>query len=202
MSRRQPQTPGQTVGPFFGQALPYARGGELVRPGTPGAIVLTGRVTDGRGQPVPDALLELWQRDPDGQIVRRAGSLRRDSGTFTGWGRASTDSDGVYRFTTVRPGPGPDGRAFFSLTVFARGLLDALFTRAYLPQACGGSATGHSVSDLQSVDAPRRSSLIATATSGGYVFDVVLQGVGETPFFTYREPAARHDALSQNSNPG
>ena len=63
-------TPGQTVGPFFGFALPYDRGHELVDPGTPGAVRLHGRVLDGAGRPVPDALLEIWHADPSGAVVR------------------------------------------------------------------------------------------------------------------------------------
>ncbi len=134
--RRGPVTPhpGQTIGPFFGYALPYDAGSELVPPGSPGAIRLHGRVLDGAGQPVPDALLELWQVDADGVVSRETGSLRRDGFTFTGWGRAATDNDGRYVFSTVAPGASVPGAApFFAVTVFARGLLNRLFTRAYLP---------------------------------------------------------------------
>ena len=90
---------------------------------------------DGAGQPVPDALLELWQVDADGVVSREPGSLRRDGFTFTGWGRAATDNDGRYVFSTVAPGASVPGAApFFAVTVFARGLLNRLFTRAYLPE--------------------------------------------------------------------
>lgn len=130
-----PPTPGQTVGPFFGYALPYARGNELVEAGTPGAVRLHGTVYDGAGTPVPDALIEIWQADPSGAVVGRSGSLLRD-GTFTGWGRAETDREGGYWFRTVTPGATEPGRAaFFAVTVFARGLQDRLHTRAYLPDA-------------------------------------------------------------------
>ena len=98
-------TPGQTVGPFFGYALPFDRDNELVPLSHPSAVRLHGRVTDGaRRRRVPDALLELWQAAPDGSVVQQDGSLRRDGWTFTGWGRASTDADGHYVFTTLRPG--------------------------------------------------------------------------------------------------
>ena len=63
-----PLTPGQTVGPFYGMALPYAGGPDLVPIGTPGAVRLHGRVVDGAGDAVPDALLELWQAGPDGRV--------------------------------------------------------------------------------------------------------------------------------------
>src|SRR5664279_262397 len=92
-------TPGQTVGPFFGYALPYPGGDCLVPVGHPEAVRLTGRVFDGLGDPVPDALIEIWQADQTGAIVQRAGSLHRDGHTFTGWGRAATDYTGRYSFT-------------------------------------------------------------------------------------------------------
>ena len=170
-------TPGQTVGPFFAFGLEYDGDSRLVVPGTPGAIRLHGRVLDGAGQPVPDALVELWQADADGQVVQRSGSLRRDGHTFTGWGRASTDLTGTYSFTTLRP-----GAPFFAITVFARGLLDRLFTRAYLP--------GHPADALlASLDAERRATLIAVPDEHGFVFDIRLQaderGEGETVFLSY-----------------
>src|SRR5262249_43678309 len=130
-------TPGQTVGPFFGLALPYPGGGGLVGDADPRAVWLHGTVYDGAGHGVPDALVELWQADGFGRIPRVAGSLRRDGAVscgFTGFGRAATAADGRYGFTTVAPGSARQGAApFFAITVFARGLLNRLFTRAYLP---------------------------------------------------------------------
>ena len=125
MSTLLTATPGQTVGPFFGYALPFERGNELVPPGSPGAIRLHGTVTDGAGNPVPDALLEIWQADAEGNVPTATGALRRDGWTFTGWGRAATDDDGHYGFTTVLRPVAP----FISMTIFARGLLNRLFTR-------------------------------------------------------------------------
>jgi protocatechuate 3,4-dioxygenase alpha subunit len=166
-------TPGQTVGPFFGGALPYPGGNDLVPPGFTGAVRLHGHVFDGAGEPVPDALIEIWQPDPDGQVVQRAGSLRRDGWTFTGWGRAETDATGHYSFTTLTPG-GPD--PFFAITVFARGLTNRLFTRAYL--SGGGSF-------LAGVDPDRRQTLVAVAEERGFAFDIRLQGAGETVFLSF-----------------
>ena len=131
--RLRAETPGQTVGPFFGYALPFPGGESLVPLGHPGAIRLTGLVLDGAGQPVPDALLEIWQADAGGAIAQVGGSLHRDGYTFTGWGRAATDNVGRYSFTTVLPGPtSTDGVPMIAMTVFARGLLDRLSTRVYL----------------------------------------------------------------------
>jgi protocatechuate 3,4-dioxygenase, alpha subunit len=166
-------TAGQTVGPFFGYALPFPDDEHLVPPGSPGSMRLHGRVLDGGGAPVPDAILELWQTDPEGNVVQQPGSLRRDGHTFTGWGRASTDRTGHYSFTTVTP-----GAPFFSITVFARGLLNRLFTRAYLPEAADDPF-------LSTVDGDRRSTLLATRDETGLVFDVHLQGDRETVFLSY-----------------
>jgi len=176
-------TPGQTVGPFFGYALPFDHDNELVPFSHSSAIRLHGRVTDGEGRGVPDALLELWQTAPDGTVVQQPGSLRRDGWTFTGWGRTSTDPEGRYVFTTLRPGaPQPGKAAFFAVTVFARGLLNRLFTRAYLPDDADALARDPLLSGL---DDGRRSTLVCRAEDTGYAFDVRLQGDGETVFLRY-----------------
>ena len=173
-------TPGQTVGPFFSFALDVDGGATLVAADHPDGVRLHGRVLDGAGDPVPDALLELWQADPTGRPVQRAGSLRRDGSTFTGWGRSCTDADGGYAFTTLRPGPHrPGAPAFFALVVLARGLLDGLHTRAYLPEDAEALASDPF---LSSVPDERRGTLVAQASAAGYAFDVRLQGEGETVF--------------------
>jgi len=174
-------TPGQTVGPFFHDALPYARGNELVPRATVGAVRLHGTVYDGAGAPVPDALLEIRQADADGNVPSVEGSLARD-GRFTGWGRVDTDSVGRYWFTTVEPGPTTAGApAFFSVVVFARGLLNRLFTRAYVPGA--DPATDPLLARL----APdERETLVAVRESDGSLrFDVHLQGDHETVFLSF-----------------
>ncbi len=170
-------TPGQTVGPFFGFALPSERGEDLVPPSHPDAVRLHGTVYDGNGDPVPDALLEIWQPDTDGTVSRAEGSLDRDGWTFTGFGRAATDGGGRYTFTTVRP-----GAPFIAMTVFARGLLDRLFTRVYLPQEDGQHADDPF---LAAVPEERRSTLVARSEKDGYVFDLHLQGERETVFLDF-----------------
>lgn len=176
-------TPGQTVGPFFHYALPYEGSDLLVPVGREGAIRLHGTVTDGAGVPVPDALLELWQADPEGRVVQQPGSLHRDPWTFTGFGRAATDATGHYSFTTLEPGPTEPGKpAFFAVAVYARGLLNRLFTRAYVTAADG------SVADdalLTSLPDERRATLLTTRDENGFRFDVRLQGDDETVFLTY-----------------
>jgi len=106
------RTPTQTIGPFFSHALPYKDGPYAVAPGTPDGFWLRGRVLDGAGEPVGDALVETWQSDPDG------------------FGRCPTDEDGAWAIFTVRP---PDGR-HIAMSVFARGLLDRVVTRVYFTE--------------------------------------------------------------------
>jgi protocatechuate 3,4-dioxygenase alpha subunit len=176
-------TPGQTVGPFFGYALPYDGGSELVPTTHPEAIRFHGRVFDGAGDPVPDALLEIWQAGPDGVIPREAGSLHRDGFTFTGWGRAATDNTGHYSFSTLVPRPTVAGAApYVAVTVFARGLLNRLLTRAYLPGDDAALAADPLLADLEPAD---RATLMATADGRGFVFDVRLQGDRETVFLQH-----------------
>lgn len=184
MSGRLVATPGQTVGPFFHDALPFAGGPLLVAPGSRGAVRLEGTVYDGGGAPVPDALVEIRQADSSGAIPTGEGSWRRERG-FTGWGRAATDAAGRYAFTTVEPGPTGEGAApFFSVCVVARGLLDRLFTRAYLP----GEATGGD--DFLAGLGDDRDRLLVARSEDVLTFDIHLQGERETPFLAF----PRHEA--------
>lgn len=175
-----PCTPGQTVGPFFGIGLPFPGDNDLAGDRAD-AITLHGNVFDGAGAAVPDALIEIWQPDGAGQIARATGSLRRDGATFTGWGRAATDVDGHYSFRTVVPGPTSPARpAFFAVTVFARGLLHRLCTRAYVP--------GAALDIDPALPAPRRATLACVAESDSRLrFDIHLQGPRETVFLAFRE---------------
>ena len=177
------ETPGQTIGPFFGYGLPYAGGSELVPAGRADAVRLHGVVLDGGGQPVPDALIELWQADASGAVVQQQGSLHRDGWTFTGWGRTATDDSGHYTFSTLTPGAQPGHAAFFALTVFARGVTHRLLTRAYLPQDAD-VLTADPL--LAALPATERDTLLVTPDEHGYVFDICLQGARETVFLSHR----------------
>ena len=177
-------TPAQTVGPFYGYALPFDRDNQLLAPGLPGTIRLHGTVYDGAGEPIPDVLLEIWQADSAGNISREAGPLVRDGYTFTGWGRTAVDGAGNYTFTTVNPGAVEEGAApFISLLILGRGLTHKLHTRIYLPEdeeALAGDQL------LSSLPRERRNSLIAAReTDGGLRFDVYLQGENETVFLSF-----------------
>jgi protocatechuate 3,4-dioxygenase alpha subunit len=169
------------VGPYLHLGLPYPGDNRLVADAHPGSIRLHGTVYDGAGDAVPDALVEISQAGPDGRMLRREGSLRRDEATFTGWGRCATDTAGHYSFSTMTPGA-PDGRAaFFAIVVFARGLLNRVFTRAYLPDSDLAADRL-----LGALDASRRQTLICAGENGGYRFDIHLQGANETVFLAYR----------------
>ncbi|MGO2804654.1 MAG: protocatechuate 3,4-dioxygenase subunit alpha [Glutamicibacter arilaitensis] len=166
-------TPGQTIGPFYGYALPFEKDNELVNQAHPNSVRLHGVVCDGNGEIIPDALLEIWQADEHGNVVSREGSLVRDGYTFTGWGRAAVDNAGHYTFTTVNPGATDEGKApFIMLTVFARGLLNRLFTRIYLPEDTTALARDPLLVSLSEAD-------------GSLRFDIRLQGENETVFLSY-----------------
>ena len=159
-------TPSQTVGPFFGVGLPFENGEQVAPPGSAGVMRIQGQVIDGKGDPVPDALLEIWQLG-------------------TGFGRAPTDSEGAFSFMTVKPGttPAPDGRVqapHLNVTVFARGLLRHLVTRMYFPDEAEANATDPA---LNLVEPARRETLIAKNWGGVLRFDIRLQGERETVFF-------------------
>lgn len=188
-----PLTPSQTVGPFFAIGLPWPDGPDVVPEGTAGAIVITGRVLDGAGEPVPDALVESWQAAPDGSFGHADDprpAARRPGGpaaAFRRFGRCPTGPDGEYRIVTLRPGPLPcgDGRTeapHLDLSVFARGLLDRVVTRVYFPDEEEANSADPVLSALP--DPARRPTLIAAAGGAGrFRFDIRLQGEGETVFF-------------------
>jgi protocatechuate 3,4-dioxygenase alpha subunit len=175
-------TPSQTVGPFFALGLTWPDGPYVVPPETPGAIWLRGRVTDGAGEPVPDALVETWQADPAGRFDHPDDPRGATPG-FRGFGRCGTDPAGRYGIHTLKPGPVPAPGGLLAphvaVSVFARGLLRRLVTRVYFPD----EAANETDPVLASVPAPSRASLIALPRPDGYEFDIRLQGDGETPFF-------------------
>lgn len=177
------KTPGQTVGPFFAFGTVYPKMHEVVFPHTPGSIVLGGAVYDGAGQPIPDALVEIWSTDAEGNIPRARGARRRDDHTFTGFGRSATTDEGRYEFWTVNPGSARGEAPFFAAVVFARGLPDKLHTRIYLPEDRGRLAADPL---LASLEPDERATLIATRRpDGGLHHDIRLQGEKETVFLAF-----------------
>ena len=179
------RTPSQTVGPFFAIALPWPDGAFVVPDGSPGAIWIEGRVIDGNGDPVPDAIVETWQADPDGRFDH-PDDPRGPAPGFRGFGRCPTDPAGRFRILTLKPGrvPGPDGTPqapHIDVSVFARGLLKRLVTRIYFSDEAAANETDPLLARV--TDAAARATLIAERTGAGYRFDVRLQGDRETVFF-------------------
>jgi protocatechuate 3,4-dioxygenase, alpha subunit len=156
---------------------------------TPGAIRITGVVYDGAGVPVPDALIETWQADPDGRFADLHGhGGPSELAGFRGFGRYGVeDGDGHYEIVTVKPGPvaaaDPHGVAqapHIDVSVFARGMLHRCVTRIYFADEVEANAADPG---LARVAPERRATLIAEPIDGGYRFDIRLQGEGETVFF-------------------
>jgi protocatechuate 3,4-dioxygenase alpha subunit len=177
-------TPSQTVGPFFAIGLTWPDGPFVVEAGTSGAIWLRGRVVDGAGEPVEDAMIETWQADPDGRFDH-PDDVRGGVGGFRAFGRCPTDEDGRWGILTLKPGavPGPAGTTqapHADLSVFARGLLQRVVTRLYFadePQANAADPV------LAALEPSLRDTLLARPSDDGYVLDIRLQGEDETVFF-------------------
>lgn len=183
-NRRLPQTPSQTVGPFFHRGLIAGGDNVLVNDETVGErIHLTGRILDGKGAVIEDAMVEIWQPDAGGIFPHPAdpNGARADP-HFRAFGRADTAADGRYTFETVKPGAIALGAApYINVRIFARGLLIHLVTRVYF------DGEGSEDPVLRQVPISRRHTLLARraedASKATYVFDVRLQGDNETVFF-------------------
>jgi protocatechuate 3,4-dioxygenase, alpha subunit len=193
---RLKQTPSQTVGPFFAYGLtpeqygyPFRSlaGPSLVDSDTPGErIRITGRVLDGAGNPVPDAMLEIWQADGEGRYAHPA-DTRGSNLRFKGFGRCGTGTDPESRFAfeTIKPGAIGNGQApHVNVILFMRGMLTHVFTRIYFDDEAEANARDPV---LAGVEEARRRTLIAQRTTapGGtvYRFDLHMQGPDETVFF-------------------
>ena len=176
-------TPSQTVGPYLSIGLPWPDGPFVVPDGTPGAFWIRGTVRDGADDPIPDALIETWQADPDGGFRHPDDPRGEASGEFRGFGRCPTQPDGTYGILTVLPGvlPGEHGTEqarHIDVSVFARGLLHRVVTRIYFEDQDNSDDPV-----LETVPEDRRDTLVAVKTADGYHFDVRLQGEDETVFF-------------------
>ena len=181
-------TPSATVGPYLAIGLTWTDGPYAVAEGTPDAVWLRGRVLDGNGDLVPDAMIETWQAAPDGRFAH-PDDPRGAASTpgFRGFGRSHTvEPAGEYGILTLKPGRVPDGEGglqapHVDVSVFARGLLDRLVTRIYFGDEAEANAEDAVLRSLPD-DASRRT-LTARPSEDGYVLDIHLQGEDETVFF-------------------
>jgi protocatechuate 3,4-dioxygenase, alpha subunit len=180
------QTPSQTVGPFFAYGLTAQQyhypnsqivDGAPAPEGAPDRIRIIGRVLDGAGAPIPDALIEIWQADSAGRYGAEG---------FSGFGRQGTGTDPQSRFLfdTIKPGAATGHAPFLTLVVFMRGLLSHVYTRLYFSDESVANAADPT---LATVPAERRQTLVAkrdeTASGAVYRFDIRMQGEDETVFF-------------------
>jgi protocatechuate 3,4-dioxygenase alpha subunit len=182
-------TPSQTVGPYFAYALTPAdydykalTSADLTVGDPAGEVIrIEGQVLDGDGKPVPDAMIEIWQADGNGNYPSQGANTG-----FTGFGRSETKEG--YAFRTVKPGPveGREGKQqapHINVGIFARGVLRRMFTRIYFEDEPANATDPI----LALVPADRRATLIARKNGGDktprYVLDIRLQGDGETVFF-------------------
>jgi protocatechuate 3,4-dioxygenase alpha subunit len=190
------QTPSQTVGPFFSFALTPEQygydfasiaGGSLIEGEVPGQrIRLEGRIFDGKGELVPDAMVEIWQADEQGRYAHPA-DPRGSNAAFRGFGRMGTGTDPEARFIfdTIKPGSVDGEQApHINVVIFMRGLLLHAYTRIYFSDETVANARDPV---LASVPPARRQTLIAVRDqkSAGAVYriDIHMQGPDETVFF-------------------
>jgi protocatechuate 3,4-dioxygenase alpha subunit len=182
-------TTSQTVGPYFKIGLQWLNRDNLAGEGVSGErVTIQGRVLDGDGVSVPDAILEIWQANAHGKYAHPEDTQDKPlEPAFKGYGRIPADKQGAFRFATIKPGPvpGPNRKEqapHLVISVFMRGLLKRLVTRMYFPD----DARNASDPILNLVDPARRSTLIAKKAAGGpgtLEWNVVLQGPDETVFF-------------------
>jgi len=193
------ETPSQTAGPYvhigltpnfcdIGGVFPLDAGKTMLAKDTMGQrIAISGRVIDGSGAPVTDAVVELWQADADGNHPQASES---PDAAFTGWGRQPTDATGTFRFDTIKPGAvsGPDGvmqAPHVSLWIVARGINTGLATRLYFADEAVANQADPVLRKV--LDPRRRETLIASVSQNDgtatYTLDIHLQGENETVFF-------------------
>lgn len=188
-------TPSQTVGPFYAYCLTPARytlhelfSNDLTVPRLDGTrIRIEGRIVDGDGAGIPDAMLEFWQADAHGRFDHAVGERGSNIG-FKGFGRVEPDFEGRWSLTTIKPGRVRDGNGVaqaphIDVAVFSRGMLRNLTTRIYFDDEVSNATDPV----LARVPEDRRDTLIAKKDGDVYRFDVCLQegshGMPETVFF-------------------
>jgi protocatechuate 3,4-dioxygenase alpha subunit len=178
-------TPSQTVGPFFSIGFSWLERAERTEESSGGnRVTICGQVIDGAEQPVPDAVLEIWQADANGRYWHPEDAGERSKADFFGFDRVPVNPEGRFCFTALKPGSSrlPDGALqapHLVVSIFMRGLLRRLVTRIYFPE----DPANENDPVLARVPEPRRHTLIARPEGETLVWDVHLQGDRETVFF-------------------
>ena len=170
-----PQTPSQTVGPFFAYGLTPEQydydfksltDNQMIDGHSKDIITINGQVLDGEGTPIPDALIEIWQNDKNEKRFGRFGT--------------GTDPGNRFVFKTVKPQPVNGCAPYLSIIVFMRGQLIHSYTRLYFSDE---EELNQNDPVLRSVPDARRKTLIAKRNGNHYSFDIRMQGTDETVFF-------------------
>lgn len=185
-------TAAQTVGPFVSIGFEKAAVPDVAPAGVAGErVVITGKIFDGDGQPVTDAVIETWQANSFGKYAHPDDAQEKLlEENFKGFGRVLADAQGGFRLATVKPGKvagpdvlgGKDQAPHITVVIFMRGLLKQLMTRIYFPDETANAADPV----LNLVPATRRATLVAAKSAGGTLqWNVHLQGPHETVFFDY-----------------
>jgi protocatechuate 3,4-dioxygenase alpha subunit len=195
---RLKESPSQTAGPYvhigtvpnfsgIDGVYPHDLGSRMVEEGARGErIAIEGRILDGTGAPLRDALVEIWQADAQGLYNSPAERRGRADPAFSGWGRCATDMEtGIFRFDTVKPGRVPfrDGRLqapHVTFWIVARGINTGLHTRMYFADEAAANAEDPVLSRIE--HRMRVQTLIAPRDGSTYRFDIHLQGERETVF--------------------
>jgi len=196
---RIPPTPTEVTGPVFGPERIGALDHDLTRQHDAEPvgqrIIVTGRVLDADGRPIPDTLIEIWQANASGRYRHPGdgwpGTLDPN---FTGAGRVLTDGDGAYHYVTIRPGAYPWRNhhnawrpAHIHLSLFGRSFSQRLVTQMYFPD----DPLFFQDPILGSIPDPEaRQRLVsrydhdvtAPEWALGFRFDIVLRGPDATPF--------------------
>jgi len=196
------ETPSQTGGPYvhIGLTPNFAAiagvyetdpGVTMLTPETQGQrITIAGRLIDGSGAPLTDAVVEIWQADADGTYAKAMSPQSNASPAFLGWGRQPSNGEGIFSFETIKPGPvpGPDGKLMAPhvvLWIVARGINIGLQTRLYFADEAEANGRDYVLNRIP--DVRRRATLIAGRDDSGavprYMLDIHLQGDKETVFF-------------------
>jgi protocatechuate 3,4-dioxygenase alpha subunit len=183
-------TASQTLGPYGAILFDKVQTPDVALAGAAGErVTIRGRVIDGDGKPVNDAVVETWQANTHGKYAHPDDTQKKPiDEKFKGFGRVQTDANGVFSVATIKPGPvaGPGSAPqapHVVAVVFMRGLLKHLVTRIYFPDEAGNANDPV----LKLVPAERRATLVAKKTSeqGVLEWNVILQGKDETVFFDY-----------------
>jgi protocatechuate 3,4-dioxygenase alpha subunit len=179
----------QTVGPYLHIGLDWLNTRNIAGPGIKGErVTIEGRLLDGGGVGVNDGLIEIWQANSHGKYAHPEDEQKKPlERGFRGFGRIPTDSNGGFRFSTIKPGrvPGPGGKLqapHLVVSVFMRGMLKHLATRIYFPEDPANAEDPI----LKLVPASRRPTLVARKKGkSALAWDVILQGKNETVFFDF-----------------